>query len=510
TYVDHVNEYDLAIGNYEFNYKNSVKHKSTLNANALLENHSRDALLVIDENAQDVRLSEIIAVNDSKEMRNISKNVSNHNTLLAGSIIIGNILPAAVIGNMLPKGSLVMGTSGSEALYGHVDDLAWYINTIAVPHTDVIYGGDGDDTIRPFTGDDYIIAGNGNDTIFGDSGDDKYIYYKGQGTDTIIDTNGNDSIYLYGYTSDEIKSFAVNTKSNKDFITITDNSGIEIYKIWTIGGALTHSIDVMYYADNKMSDITRLVDWNKVQTVKKIEVACPVNVEVYNGSGELVTTLNDGSESFFANDDGVFSVAYDGQNYVKCIDICNDSYTYIISCIGDGKMCVNQRYDRDDGTTVNYTAKDITIQKGMRFTLSSTVNDMPVLSAEAQGINFIKSEYVSIKSLSANPTSLSIEVGKQSALELTIFPDNATATQTEWISGDKSIATVDQNGTITAIAPGKTFVSAEIDGKIISCNIIVKEKQLATKPIVFVAIFLCITAVVIIAFKRKNAMKKPQ
>lgn len=83
----------------------------------------------------------------------------------------------------LPKGSLVMGTSNYDSLFGYSGDTTWYMNTIAVPHTDVMYGGDGDDVLLPQTGDDYIIGGKGDDRIYGDTGDD--VYFTAKGTEQI-------------------------------------------------------------------------------------------------------------------------------------------------------------------------------------------------------------------------------------------------------------------------------------------------------------------------------------
>ncbi|SEA83603.1 Ca2+-binding protein, RTX toxin-related [Desulfuromusa kysingii] len=66
-----------------------------------------------------------------------------------------------------------------------------YIGTAAV---DIIDAGDGDDNIIAGQGDDIIDAGFGSDTIDGGAGDDTYIYHRWDGSDTIIDAGGIDTL----------------------------------------------------------------------------------------------------------------------------------------------------------------------------------------------------------------------------------------------------------------------------------------------------------------------------
>ena len=56
-------------------------------------------------------------------------------------------------------------------------------------------------------------------------------------------------------------------------------------------------MDIKYVTDEKTESYTRLVDWNRVKSVRKLKFACPVDIGIYNGNGDLVTTLYDGEES---------------------------------------------------------------------------------------------------------------------------------------------------------------------------------------------------------------------
>lgn len=61
---------------------------------------------------------------------------------------------------------------------------------------DRVYGGDGDDVLRGGAGSDELHGGQGNDMLFGGVGDDAYVFNKGDGIDTIIDSGAVDFNYI--------------------------------------------------------------------------------------------------------------------------------------------------------------------------------------------------------------------------------------------------------------------------------------------------------------------------
>ena len=57
-------------------------------------------------------------------------------------------------------------------------------------------------------------------------------------------------------------------------------------------------------------------------------------------------------------------------------------------------------------------------------------------------------------------------------------PDNAWNRTVTWRSSDPSIATVDENGTVTAIAEGEAIITAELaDGVKAECKVTVEKKD---------------------------------
>ena len=61
-------------------------------------------------------------------------------------------------------------------------------------------------------------------------------------------------------------------------------------------------------------------------------------------------------------------------------------------------------------------------------------------------------------------------------LKAEVYPVEAMATaKVEWRSADEAIVTVDQNGLVTAVAPGWSEVVAECGGLAASCKVWVPE-----------------------------------
>ena len=93
--------------------------------------------------------------------------------------------------------------------------------------------------------------------------------------------------------------------------------------------------------------------------------------------------------------------------------------------------------------------------------------------------NNIPFDYISIPvtEISLNKSSATLNVGANEILTVTISPDNATNKDVTWTSSDSSVATVDSNGLVTAVAPGSaTITVATVDGgRTASCMVTVTD-----------------------------------
>ena len=95
-------------------------------------------------------------------------------------------------------------------------------------------------------------------------------------------------------------------------------------------------------------------------------------------------------------------------------------------------------------------------------------------------------EVVKVSGITLNPDiSLKIEEGNSSKVTATVVPSNATNTSVKWVSSSPDVATVDDNGNVTAIKAGSTTVTCTaVDGSGVSasCPVTVKAKSTTTNP----------------------------
>ncbi len=80
---------------------------------------------------------------------------------------------------------------------------------------------------------------------------------------------------------------------------------------------------------------------------------------------------------------------------------------------------------------------------------------------------------VAVSGVEVTPATLSLKVGVKGNLTATVSPVNATDKSVAWKSENTSVATVDQNGQVTAIAAGTARITAEAGGKSGYCTVTV-------------------------------------
>lgn len=77
----------------------------------------------------------------------------------------------------------------------------------------------------------------------------------------------------------------------------------------------------------------------------------------------------------------------------------------------------------------------------------------------------VKAQLIAVTSVSfANPF-LTLEIGATKTLSVTVKPENADDKTVTWKSSNEAIATVDKDGTLTAVAEGKANITAEAGDK---------------------------------------------
>ena len=94
-------------------------------------------------------------------------------------------------------------------------------------------------------------------------------------------------------------------------------------------------------------------------------------------------------------------------------------------------------------------------------------------------------EVIKVESVTLNTTSLSMDEGETQSLMATVSPSNADNKKIIWSSSNSSVATVDDRGTVTAIAPGTATITAKSDdgGKTATCSVTVNSKVISVESV---------------------------
>lgn len=85
-------------------------------------------------------------------------------------------------------------------------------------------------------------------------------------------------------------------------------------------------------------------------------------------------------------------------------------------------------------------------------------------------------EAVPVANVTLDHTVLALFPGDTTALTATVGPDTATDKTVTWESSDPNVATVDQSGKVTAVAPGTATITATAGGKTATCTVTVTDR----------------------------------
>jgi len=90
---------------------------------------------------------------------------------------------------------------------------------------------------------------------------------------------------------------------------------------------------------------------------------------------------------------------------------------------------------------------------------------------------------VPVESVTLDKTNISIEEGESVTLSATVNPEDATDKTVTWSSSNESIASVDQNGKVTAIKEGNATIAAKAGEKEATCSVTVNKKVIPVTSI---------------------------
>ena len=109
------------------------------------------------------------------------------------------------------------------------------------------------------------------------------------------------------------------------------------------------------------------------------------------------------------------------------------------------------------------------------FFYPSDVSWYNFLRCYGQSVRPVTGGIIPVSSISLDKESLELSDGESKTLKATIKPDNATDKTVSWSSSNNAVATVDNNGKVTAIKEGATTITAKAGDKETTCSINVKK-----------------------------------
>lgn len=194
---------------------------------------------------------------------------------------------------------------------------------------------------------------------------------------------------------------------------------------------------------------------------KTAMVECPVDVCIYNKNGDLLAKVTD-SETVI-NDSKVFALSYDSKKFVSMPS--SEDYVIRIEATDSGEM---------DYTVLEYDVDDVNIRRVVFENISLEKNDVfegeidSVIFTDKDNYRLTKnsdSEVIPSREIVHEVTgielcekSCELNIGEQFALSAVVVPQDVVDASVSWECYDNSIATVDENGIVTAKIPGETII----------------------------------------------------
>lgn len=318
---------------------------------------------------------------------------------------------------------------------------------------------------------------------------------------------------------------AVNTGKTKIIAKTEDSKNWAICNLVVVDDTIFSKIDNNDVTDILEDDIIADVGNENISVddivlstsnlILEVGNLIPINVNVlpYNASNKKIHWTTDNSNVVKINENGIVTALSVGEAVVIAISDDNnikkeckikvlDQHSDSIIKVSDIKLS-KQDVLIDEGSSVyitaniipsnasnkvvNWTSSDENVAiVGVDGKIIGLNSGEAVITVESfdrsisKNINVVVLEpKITVTELVLSKTSVKIKENKQTNLSVDVVPSNATNKTVIWKSADSNIATVDQNGVITAKNVGNTKIIATTpDGKISIECIVEVEKSL--------------------------------
>ena len=261
--------------------------------------------------------------------------------------------------------------------------------------------------------------------------------------------------------------------------------------------------------------------WTKESFFKSdvVTVACPTNIYLYNSDGILAASVI--NDNVTISDDIVQIFVINGEKAICVPDI--EDYNVKIEAYDNGKMTVMCTKIEDKENFEHVAFENVMLENGDLFTLNVAqdgtelsedsyleTNDEKIYSTsdhvhkysdwaitkdatyweegraertcsicqEKETEIIPKLEPIPVDAVELSEQEQTLKIGKTLALTATVKPTDATDKTVVWTSSDESVASVDENGNVTAVSVGTATITATAsNGMTAECQITVEEES---------------------------------
>lgn len=288
-----------------------------------------------------------------------------------------------------------------------------------------------------------------------------------------------------------INSFVVNKKTDfNETPTLINAKGIDIKKVQFGDNEEVKTSDKIYTQWARLDD-------NSNSTSLRFAIAVKGNIETIKFTRSEVIGLETTKEANVVNVDTVYkSITANNKNYYYTSkglsEEDNDSYywaCYTINYSENSSLKQNnielsvKINDLDPITTKASLVGTQYLDEHLDHTHSfknkrTTPGVFYTLCETCETIEGVVKNYVKVNSVDNVEKKLYLKPGEEHQLKPTILPENATfKDKIEYTSDNEEVATVDNNGKITALKPGAATIKVKCDGEAPKCIVTVLDDQ---------------------------------
>ena len=95
----------------------------------------------------------------------------------------------------------------------------------------------------------------------------------------------------------------------------------------------------------------------------------------------------------------------------------------------------------------------------------------------------VKAATIAVTSVELDADEMTLKVGDEGQLQATVAPENAANKSVTWSSSNESVATVEQNGKISAVGVGEATITAKAGDKTATCKVTVTAAAVAVTSV---------------------------